>query len=277
MHDGQGGFPLIPTFLAEESFLDVFPYNAGNQLRTLEGDVVDAVFQPDNLAPWHGPGGSGDAGFPSLQPFHCCGVAALPGGQEQHRTLHPGVQLGRVVIPQGFDDSYVVLAAELRTDCIVLKYGKVGENSFLHPGCHHAGLVAVADPLQKLVHCHAGEHGRGHLHPGFLQGRVAGRRFDHAAINEAQPAGCRRVSHGEFQGHVAAPGVPDYYGPVQSHSPDEPQQVMGYRTPAEVFDQATDVGEERAVQAKKFPTDQTLVSLAGAAGLSLNSTPVLPN
>jgi hypothetical protein len=52
---------------------------------------------------------------------------------------------------------------------------------------------------------------------------------------------------------------------------------MGYRTPAEVFDQATDVGEERAVQAKKFPTDQTLVSLAGAAGLSLNSTPVLPN
>ena len=131
MHDGQGGFPLIPTFLAEESFLDVFPYNAGNQLRTLEGDVVDAVFQPDNLAPWHGPGGSGDAGFPSLQPFHCCGVAALPGGQEQHRTLHPGVQLGRVVLPQGFDDSYVVLAAELRTDCIVLQYGKVGENSFL--------------------------------------------------------------------------------------------------------------------------------------------------
>ena len=33
----------------------------------------------------------------------CCGVAALPGGQEQHRTLHPGVQLGRVVLPQGFD------------------------------------------------------------------------------------------------------------------------------------------------------------------------------
>ena len=64
MHDGQGGFPLIPTFLAEESFLDVFPYNAGNQLRTLQGDVVDAVFQPDNLAPWHGPGGSGDAGLP---------------------------------------------------------------------------------------------------------------------------------------------------------------------------------------------------------------------
>ena len=97
------------------------------------------------------------------------------------------------------------------------------------------GLVAVADGLQELVHGHAGEHGRGHLHPGFLQGRVAGRRFDHAAINEAQPADCRRVSHGELQGHVAAPGVPGYYGPVQSRSPDEPQQVMGYSSEVVAF------------------------------------------
>ena len=51
-----------------------------------------------------------------------------------------------------------------------------------------------------------------------------------------------------------------------------PHQALGYRTPAEVFQKVTDVGEERAVQAKKSPIDQTLVSLAGAAGLSLNST-----
>ena len=56
-----------------------------------------------------------------------------------------------------------------------------------------------------------------------------------------------------------------------------PHQALGYRTSAEVFNQVTDVGEERAVQAKKSPIDQTLVSLAGAAGLSLNSTSVLSN
>ena len=39
----------------------------------------------------------------------------------------------------------------------------------------------------------------------------------------------------------------------------------------------TDVGEEGAVQAKESPIAQTLVSLAGAAGLSLNSTSVLSN
>ena len=56
-----------------------------------------------------------------------------------------------------------------------------------------------------------------------------------------------------------------------------PHQALGYRTPAEVFHQVTDVGEDRAVQARKFPIDQTLVSLVGAAGLSLNSTSVLSN
>ena len=48
-------------------------------------------------------------------------------------------------------------------------------------------------------------------------------------------------------------------------------------TPAEVFHQVTDVGEEGAVQAKESPIDQTLVSLAGAAGLSPNSTSILSN
>ena len=39
----------------------------------------------------------------------------------------------------------------------------------------------------------------------------------------------------------------------------------------------TDVGEEGAIQAKKSPIDQTLVPLAGAAGLSLNPTSILSN
>ena len=56
-----------------------------------------------------------------------------------------------------------------------------------------------------------------------------------------------------------------------------PIRPWGYRTPAKVFHQVTDVGEEGAVQAKESRIDQTLVSLAGAAGLSLNSTSVLSN
>ena len=56
-----------------------------------------------------------------------------------------------------------------------------------------------------------------------------------------------------------------------------PHQALGYRTPAEVFHEGTNVGEEGAVKAKEFPTEQTLVSLAGTAGLSLNSTPILSN
>ena len=63
----------------------------------------------------------------------------------------------------------------------------------------------------------------------------------------------------------------------QFYNDQRPHQALGYRTLAEVFHQVTDVGEERAVQAKKFPIDQTLVSLAEAAGLSLNSTSILSN
>ena len=61
------------------------------------------------------------------------------------------------------------------------------------------------------------------------------------------------------------------------YNDQRPHQALGYRTPAEVFHQVTDVGKEGAVQAKKFPIDQTLVSLVGAAGLSLDSTSVLSN
>ena len=61
------------------------------------------------------------------------------------------------------------------------------------------------------------------------------------------------------------------------YNDQRPHQALGYRTPAEVFHQVTDVGEEGAVQAKESPIDQTLVSLAGAAGLSPNSTSILSN
>ena len=64
---------------------------------------------------------------------------------------------------------------------------------------------------------------------------------------------------------------------LRFYNDQRPHQALGYRTPAEVFHQVTDVGEERAVQATESPIDQTLVSLAGAAGLSLNSTSILSN
>ena len=41
-----------------------------------------------------------------------------------------------------------------------------------------------------------------------------------------------------------------------------------------MFHQVADVGEERAVQAKKFPIDQTLVSCVGTTGLLLHSTSI---
>ena len=64
---------------------------------------------------------------------------------------------------------------------------------------------------------------------------------------------------------------------LRFYNDQRPHQALGYRTPAEVFHQVTDVGEEGAVQAKESPIAHTLVSLAGAAGLSLNSTSVLSN
>ena len=64
---------------------------------------------------------------------------------------------------------------------------------------------------------------------------------------------------------------------LRFYNDQRPHQALGYRTPAEVFHQVTDVGEEGAVQAKESPIDQTLVSLAGAAGLSPNSTSILSN
>ena len=64
---------------------------------------------------------------------------------------------------------------------------------------------------------------------------------------------------------------------LRFYNDQRPHQALGYRTPAEVFHQVTDVGEEGAVQAKESPIAQTLVSLAGAAGLSPNSTAILSN
>ena len=64
---------------------------------------------------------------------------------------------------------------------------------------------------------------------------------------------------------------------LRFYNDQRPHQTLGYRTPAEVFHQATDVGEEGAVQVKESPIDQTLVSLAGAARLSPNSTSILSN
>ena len=66
-------------------------------------------------------------------------------------------------------------------------------------------------------------------------------------------------------------------GYLRFYNDQRPNQALGFRTPSEAFHQVTDVGEEGAVQAKESQIDQTLVSLAGAAGPSLNSTPVLSN
>ena len=53
-----------------------------------------------------------------------------------------------------------------------------------------------------------------------------------------------------------------------------PHQALGYRTPADVFHQVRNAPAEES-KVTEAPPEQVLVSLAGAAGLSLNSTPIL--
>ena len=53
-----------------------------------------------------------------------------------------------------------------------------------------------------------------------------------------------------------------------------PHQALGYRTPAEVFHQVRNAPAEES-KVTEVPPEQVLVSLAGAAGLSLNSTSTL--
>ena len=53
-----------------------------------------------------------------------------------------------------------------------------------------------------------------------------------------------------------------------------PHQALGYRTPAEVFHQVRNAPAEES-KVTEAPPEQVLVSSAGAAGLSLNSTSIL--
>ena len=56
-----------------------------------------------------------------------------------------------------------------------------------------------------------------------------------------------------------------------------PHQPLLYWTPAQVFHQVPDAGGGAEIQAWDSSRDPALVSLAGAAGLSLNSAPTLSN
>ena len=53
-----------------------------------------------------------------------------------------------------------------------------------------------------------------------------------------------------------------------------PHQALGYRTPAEVFHGAGNAPTEES-KVTEDPPEPVLVSLKGAAGLSLNSTSIL--
>ena len=64
-------------------------------------------------------------------------------------------------------------------------------------------------------------------------------------------------------------------GYLRFYNNRRPHQALGYRTPAEVFNQMPNAAEERAIQAKDSSTHPALVSSKGAGGLSLNPTSVL--
>ena len=55
-----------------------------------------------------------------------------------------------------------------------------------------------------------------------------------------------------------------------------PHQILGYRTPAEVFHGAAIAPDEES-KTREVSPEQVLVSTAGASGVSLNSTSILPN
>ena len=63
----------------------------------------------------------------------------------------------------------------------------------------------------------------------------------------------------------------DYF---RFYNNQRPHQALGYRTPAEVFHQVRNAPAEES-KVTEAPPEQVLVSLAGAAGLSLNSTSIL--
>ena len=58
------------------------------------------------------------------------------------------------------------------------------------------------------------------------------------------------------------------------YNSQRPHQALGYRTPAEVFHQVRNALSEES-KVTEAPPEQVLISLAGAAGLSLNSTSIL--
>ena len=60
------------------------------------------------------------------------------------------------------------------------------------------------------------------------------------------------------------------------YNDQRPHQALGYRTPAEVYHQAMNVPREAPKERRSSP-EPARVSLAGTAGLSLNSTSILSN
>ena len=63
---------------------------------------------------------------------------------------------------------------------------------------------------------------------------------------------------------------------LRFYNDQRPHQALGYRTPAEVFHEARNATVDRS-KLTEGPPERVLASLAGAAGLSPNSTAILSN
>ena len=88
------------------------------------------------------------------------------------------------------------------------------------------------------------------------------------------------MAHGEVRG-----GIPEAYVNAREAGRElgayfrfyndlRPHQALGYRTPAEVFHGTANVPGEKP-KVKEGAPEWALVSLAGTAGLSLNSASIL--
>ena len=72
------------------------------------------------------------------------------------------------------------------------------------------------------------------------------------------------------EGREAKTGLDDYF---RFYNTQRPHQALGYRTPAEVFNEDS-VSNKRAQERRGSPK-RALVDLVKTAGLSLNNAPIL--
>ena len=131
-----------------------------------------------------------------------------------------------MVVPEGVDNSQVVVAVELGADRAVVQCLEVGQHHRLESGSQFLGPGPY--PLPELLHGYAAEHRGRHLLSGFRRAGISGRRLDHTAVDEAKAANQLRVGRRQFQRNVPSPRVADHDGVLQALGFDEARSIAAH-------------------------------------------------